>query len=95
MVRAYLADLDDRGFAARSAARRLSAIRQFHRFLFSEGVRGDDPTGTVDGPRQPARLPKVLSEAEVERLIEAARQAAERGGPDASGAGCGRSASTR
>jgi integrase/recombinase XerD len=79
-VRAYLVDLDERGFAARSAARRLSAIRQFHRFLFSEGVRADDPTGTIDGPRRAARLPKVLSESEVDRLIETARLAAEDSG---------------
>jgi integrase/recombinase XerD len=79
-VRAYLADLDDRGFAARSAARRLSAIRQFHRFLFSEGVRGDDPTGTIEGPRRAARLPRVLSEGEVDRLIAAAARAAAGGG---------------
>ncbi len=78
-VRAYLADLDDRGFAATSAARRLSALRQFHRFLFSEGVRGDDPTGIIDGPRQPGALPKVLSEAEVDRLIERARGRGGRG----------------
>ena len=77
VLRAYLADLDDRGFAARSAARRLSAIRQFHRFLFSESVRDDDPTGTVDGPRRAGRLPKVLSEADVDRLIETARCSAE------------------
>ena len=62
-VRAYLDDLDLRGFAATSAARRLSALRQFHRFLVSEGVRGDDPTGIIEGPRRPARLPSVLSEA--------------------------------
>ncbi|HZP19608.1 MAG TPA: site-specific tyrosine recombinase XerD [Bauldia sp.] len=77
-IRAYLAQLDDEGFAARSAARRLSAIRQFHRFLFAEGVRGDDPSGTLSGPRRPARLPGVLSEEEVERLIEAARADAAR-----------------
>ncbi|MEO8669246.1 MAG: site-specific integrase, partial [Bauldia sp.] len=77
-IRNYLGDLDDRGFAASSAARRLSAIRQFHQFLFSEGVRVDDPTGTLEGPRRPARLPMVLSEAEVETLIETARAAAER-----------------
>jgi integrase/recombinase XerD len=71
-LRDYLVDLDNRGLAARSSARKLSAIRQFHRFLFSEGVREDDPTGIVDGPRQAARLPKVLSEADVEKLIEAA-----------------------
>jgi integrase/recombinase XerD len=79
-IRAYLVDLDGRGFAAPSVARRLSAIRQFHRFLFSEGVRGDDPTGTLDGPRKPARLPKVLSEAEVDRLIETAATLAAREG---------------
>jgi integrase/recombinase XerD len=79
-VRGYLVHLDVIGLAARSAARRLSAVRQFHRFLFSEGVRGDDPTGTVEGPRQPARLPKVMSEADVDRLIGAARAAAEREG---------------
>jgi integrase/recombinase XerD len=74
IVRSFLGYLDDRGFAASSVARRLSAIRQFHQFLFSEGERGDDPTGTVDGPRRPVRLPTVLSEAEVEQLIEAARE---------------------
>ena len=64
-VRAYLNDLDVRGFAATSAARRLSALRQFHRFLVSEGVRSDDPTGIIEGPRRPARLPSVLSEDQV------------------------------
>jgi len=68
-VRAYLSDLDDRGFAASSAARRLSAIRQFHQFLVSEQVRADDPTAIIDGPRRLAHLPKVLSIKEVERLI--------------------------
>ncbi len=54
-VRAYLASLDDRGFAASSAARRLSAVRQLHRFLVSEQVRGDDPTSVIDGPKKGAR----------------------------------------
>jgi integrase/recombinase XerD len=77
-IRAYLGDLDHRGFAAASAARRLSAIRQIHRFLVSEGVRNDDPTGIIDGPRRPLRLPAVLGEAEVERLIDAAQEEANR-----------------
>lgn len=77
VVRAYLVDLDDRGFAASTAARRLSVVRQFHQFLFGEGIRGDDPTGTIEGPRRPARLPMVLSEQDVDRLIEAARIATE------------------
>jgi len=76
-VRDYLIDLDLRGFAATSAARRLSAMRQFHRFLVSEGVRADDPTGIIEGPRKPARLPSVLSEDEVTRLIERAQEEAQ------------------
>ena len=79
-IRSFLADLEDRGFASSSAARRLSALRQFHQYLFSEGIRGDDPTGAIDGPRKPARLPTVLSEKEVEKLLEAARTAVEMAG---------------
>jgi integrase/recombinase XerD len=75
-VRAYLDDLDTRGFAATSAARRLSALRQMHRFLVSEGLRGDDPTGVIDGPRKPARLPTVLAEEAVTRLLDRAREEA-------------------
>ena len=75
LVRAYLADLEDRGFAPASAARKLSAMKQFHHFLFSEGIRGEDPTGTIDGPKRAQRLPKVLRESDVDRLIGAAEQA--------------------
>ncbi len=73
-IRAYLADLERRGYASRSAARKLSAIRQFHRFLYSDAIRGDDPTGTIDGPRKARSLPRILSETEVDRLLAAAAQ---------------------
>jgi integrase/recombinase XerD len=59
--------------APRTAARRLSTLRQFHRFLFGEGLRADDPTAGLDSPRQGRTLPKVLSETEVEALLAAAR----------------------
>ena len=72
-VAAHMAELAGRGFEATTQARHLSAIRQFHRFLYAEGLRGDDPTGTVDAPRKKRALPRVLSEAEVDRLIETAR----------------------
>src|SRR4030095_10297908 len=49
-LRAYLAALDRAGMAPRTAARRLSAIRQFYRFLVGEGLRPDDPVGTIDCP---------------------------------------------
>jgi len=75
-LRAYLANLAGRGFAAASVARRLSAIRQFHRFLYAEGHRRDDPAAAVAGPKRGRPLPKVLSVAEVDRLIAVARNGA-------------------
>ncbi|MFG1375797.1 site-specific tyrosine recombinase XerD [Xanthobacter autotrophicus] len=71
-IRAYLADLSARGFAATTVARRLSALRQFYRFLFAEGHRADDPAAVLEGPKRGRPLPKVLSVAEVTRLIDTA-----------------------
>jgi integrase/recombinase XerD len=72
-LRDYLTALDKRGFAAASLARRLSAIRQLYRFLYAEGRRGDDPSAVIEGPKRGRALPKVLSIAEVDRLIAQAR----------------------
>ncbi len=58
--------------AASSAARTLVAVRGFHRFLALEGTTRDDPAAAVAPPRPPSRLPKALSVADVERLLEAA-----------------------
>jgi integrase/recombinase XerD len=69
----YLAASGTRRLAPRTLARRLSAIRQFHRFLLTDGVRSDDPTSDLDTPRLGRPLPKLLSEAEVERLIATAQ----------------------
>ena len=74
-VRSYLAGLERRGIAATSQARRLSALRQFFRFLLAEGARADDPTASLDSPKPRRALPKVLSVGEVDRLIETARAA--------------------
>jgi integrase/recombinase XerD len=71
-IRDYLARLDERGFEASSAARRLSAIRQFHRFLYAEGERSDDPTVALSGPRLTRPLPKVMTQAQVEKLLTVA-----------------------
>ncbi len=59
-------------YSARTQARRLSSLRQFYRFLAREGLRADDPTELLDAPKAPAPLPKALSEAEVQKLIEGA-----------------------
>ena len=68
----YLASLDGQGLAASSAARRLSALRQFHKFLCSDQIRPDDPTRIVASPRARRPLPNVLSVAEVDRLLTTA-----------------------
>jgi integrase/recombinase XerD len=73
-VRSYLADVSARGLKASSAARRLSAVRQFNRFAYSEGYRSDDPTAAVAGPRRVRPLPKTLSIAQVDRLLAVARE---------------------
>jgi integrase/recombinase XerD len=68
----YMRRLADTGLSARTAARRLSALRQFYRFLVREGVRPDDPTELLQNPRPRPSLPKALAEMEVEALIEGA-----------------------
>ncbi|MFT2213044.1 site-specific tyrosine recombinase XerD [Rhizobium giardinii] len=68
-LRAYLAHLAQQGFKASSQARRLSALRQFYKFLYAEGLRTDDPTGVLDAPKKARPLPKVLSINDVSRLI--------------------------
>jgi integrase/recombinase XerD len=70
----YLAASGTRRLAPRTLARRLSAIRQFYRFLLTDGVRADDPTSGLDTPRLGRPLPKLLSEAEVARLIDTAEK---------------------
>jgi integrase/recombinase XerD len=73
-VRGFLAARGAQSLSAASLARRLSAIRQYHKFLYAEGWRRDDPTLAIEGPRRSRPLPKLLSMAEVERLIETARE---------------------
>jgi integrase/recombinase XerD len=76
-VRGYIVGLARRGLAASSQARKLSALRQFFKFLVAEGLRDDDPTATAARPKPRRSLPKVLTVGEVDRLLAAARAAAE------------------
>jgi integrase/recombinase XerD len=80
-VRAYLADLDQRGMARSSTARKLSAVKQFHLFLLGEGQARHNPATIVDGPKRQQALPTVLSEDEVQRLLTAADDAVQRTKP--------------
>ena len=77
-VSAYLAFLDAQGIAASSSARKLSAIRQFHRFLAADAVRADDPTRIIASPKARRGLPKVLSVAEIDRLLTLAEAEVDR-----------------
>ena len=62
------------GLKASCLARQLSSVRQFHKHLYLEGRRGDDPTMAIEGPRRGRPLPKVLSMAEVDKLLAVARE---------------------
>lgn len=73
---AYLANIHGRGFAPASQARRLSTLRQFYGFLYSEGIRTDDPTANLQAPAKRQTLPKTMSMADVDRLIEQAEMEA-------------------
>ena len=77
---AYMASLHDAGLTPRTATRRLSCLKQFHRFLAREGIRPDDPTQLLDAPQLPQPLPKYLGEAEVDALLAAAAARAGRPG---------------
>jgi len=72
IIRSYLSSLAKRHYAASSQARKLSTLRQFFKFLYSDGIRNDDPTGTLESPRQGRPLPKVLSEQDVDVLMTVA-----------------------
>src|ERR1700751_4408848 len=76
-LRDYLADLDTRGFKSSSVARRLSAMRHLYRFLLNERVRSDDPAAILSGPKRGRGLPKVLSIADVDRMLTKARELAQ------------------
>jgi integrase/recombinase XerD len=76
-LRDYLGDLDARGFKSTSVARKLSAMRHLFRFLLNERLRGDDPAAILSGPKRGRSLPKVLSIADVDRMLGRAKELSE------------------
>ena len=69
-VHAFAASLSAQGLARSTQARRLSAVRQLHNFLYGEGLAEANPAQHLQSPRKARALPKVLSEEEVTRLFE-------------------------
>jgi len=76
-IKAYLAFLSRSGVSGATQSRRLSALRQFYVFLYSEGVRRDDPTDAIEAPKRSRPLPRTLSHEDMAALIAAARDMAE------------------
>ena len=71
-IQAYLQHMTDAGLAATSRARRLSSLRQFYKFLNAEEILAVDPAAGLAGPKRQRALPRTLSIADVDRLIETA-----------------------
>ncbi len=71
-IEAWLTTMRERGLAASSIARRTAAARSLYRHLVLLGARADNPAAEVELPRRRRRLPRTLSPAEIERLIQAA-----------------------
>ncbi|MCB1444225.1 MAG: site-specific tyrosine recombinase XerD [Rhizobiaceae bacterium] len=79
-LQAFLGHMAREGYKPSSQARRLSAMRQFYKFLYAENIRGDDPTGILDGPKKGRPLPRTLSQADIDRLLALATEEAARPG---------------
>jgi integrase/recombinase XerD len=71
LVSAFVADLRRRGLANSTIARRVAALRGFHRFLVAEGLADTDPSVLLESPRRVRSLPKALSLEEIERILGA------------------------
>ena len=80
-LEAFFRDRAENGLAASSAARKLSCLKRFTKFLVAEGLRADDPARLIDGARSRRPLPGTLSLAEVDLLLETAHGAAGTGAP--------------
>ena len=68
-ISAYLGTLYDLGLSQRTVARNLSSIKMFHKFLVGEGMTENDPTQNIDTPKLSKTLPDVLSQEEIEAIL--------------------------
>lgn len=70
-LRAYMVSTAQKGMAEKTQARRLSALREFYKYLYTEKIRKDNPSEALDSPRLKRALPKYLSEEEINKLFDA------------------------
>lgn len=74
LLEEYVAHLSKSGLSPKTVARRISSLKQFFDFLYSDNVRKDDPATMLDSPRQPRSLPKSLQADDIKKLIAAAEK---------------------
>ena len=82
-VSAWSAALKASGLSARTVARKLAAVRGFHRFLAAEGLAASNPASQVRSPSAQHKLPRYLSRDEIERLLDAPERDKPQGARDA------------
>lgn len=70
LVSAFVEELHGRGLAATTVARKIAAVRGYHRFLVAEGMAPEDPTVLLEAPRRAEPLPKALTVEDVSRLLD-------------------------
>ncbi len=76
-IRDYIGHVDAQGFATTTLQRRISAVRQFHQFLYAENLSTQNPADIIESPKTVRALPKLMSHDEVEQLLTFARQKVE------------------
>lgn len=74
IVDSYVAYMKEKPYASSSVARKVAAVKSFFNFLFARGVIEDNPTTDVDSPKVKKRLPKTLTQEDIEKLLQAPRQ---------------------
>ncbi|KAB2850630.1 MAG: site-specific tyrosine recombinase XerD [Hyphomicrobiaceae bacterium] len=77
-LQAYLSTLASRGLARTSVSRKLSSLRHYYKFLLAEGLIGESPAERLQSQRRERPLPKILSIADVDRLLATAEKRVER-----------------
>jgi integrase/recombinase XerD len=70
-MRLYLGEMDRAGYARRTIARRLSAVRSFFAYAVAEGLVASDPSSVLATPKMPARLPNVIPDEALQALLGA------------------------
>lgn len=72
-IESFMIKLSNKGLAASTRARKISSIKSFYKFLFEEKLRKNNPTLQIKQPKLPNKLPKILSESDVEKMLEVAK----------------------